>query len=268
MFSFGWWSTGRDQDAINLFETVRDAMDDGVISGRIAYCFLSRKTGEGIYSDRLAECCREADVPVHFFSAVSFKPELRKVDREKWRDEYHHRVLGLIGDLRTDTVVLAGYMWVVSPEVCNRLNVINLHPAAPSGPSGTWQEVIWRLIEQDAAETGAMMHLVTPELDKGPPVTFCRFPIKGGDWDRLWEGLARDIERYGYEGIKERFGETYPLFARIRAEGVKRELPLIVHTLRSMADGDVIVRDHRLVNSKGEILPGPFDLTEDIDAIL
>jgi phosphoribosylglycinamide formyltransferase-1 len=46
--------------------------------------------------------------------------------------------------------------------------MINLHPAAPGGPTGTWQEVIWQLIEGRAVETGVMMHLVTPELDRGP----------------------------------------------------------------------------------------------------
>ncbi|GAH59253.1 unnamed protein product, partial [marine sediment metagenome] len=42
-----------------------------------------------------------------------------------------------------------------------RYNMVNLHPAAPGGPTGTWQEVIWQLIENKAEETGVMMHLVT-----------------------------------------------------------------------------------------------------------
>ena len=64
--------------------------------------------------------------------------------------------------------------------------MINLHPAAPGGPAGTWQEVIWQLIEGDAMETGVMMHLVTSELDKGPPVTYCTFPIRDTPCDRHW----------------------------------------------------------------------------------
>ncbi len=268
MFSFGWWSTGRDRDAINLFETVRDAVERGTVPGKIAYCFLSREKGESKTSDELADCCEASGVQVFSLSAKGFRPELRNKDRGKWRNEYHHKVLGLLRGMETDIVVLAGYMWVVSPEVCEKLNVINLHPAAPSGPAGTWQEVIWTLLENDADETGVMMHLVTPELDKGPPVTFCSFEIKGMEWNSLWKQFENDVKKYGYDGIREKFGENYPLFARIREEGVKRELPLIVQTLRSMAAGDVRIRGRQLVNAAGTVLPGPFDLTREINSVI
>ena len=64
--------------------------------------------------------------------------------------------------------------------------MINLHPAAPGGPAGTWQEVIWQLIGNEAEETGVMMHMVTPKLDKGPPVAYCTFQIRGEPFDRYW----------------------------------------------------------------------------------
>jgi phosphoribosylglycinamide formyltransferase-1 len=265
MFSFGWWSTGRDIDAVNLFDTVIDALNRGVVRGRFAYCFLSKGEGEGEFSDRLFDRCRNASIPVVSMSAVHFMPELRRENREKWRDEYHRRVFEKVKDFKADIVVLAGYMWVLSAEVCSAFPVINLHPAAPGGPAGTWQEVIWQLMESSADLTGVMMHLVTPELDKGPPVTFCTFSIKGKEWDEMWIRWERDREELGVAGVKERFGEEYPLFARIRAEGVKRELPLIVHTLASMSEGKVIVREGKLFSEDGNVLPGPYDLTEQID---
>ena len=49
-----------------------------------------------------------------------------------------------------DLCVLAGYMLIVGEEMCQRYNMINLHPAAPGGPTGTWQEVIWQLIDSKA----------------------------------------------------------------------------------------------------------------------
>jgi len=79
-----------------------------------------------------------------------------------------------VATLPADLCVLAGYMLIVGPEMCTRFNMINLHPAAPGGPTGTWQDVIWQLIKQRARETGVMMHLVTPELDRGPVVSYCR----------------------------------------------------------------------------------------------
>ena len=48
---------------------------------------------------------------------------------------------------------------------------------------GTWQEVIWQLIENDASKTGVMIHLVTPELDKGPPITFYTYLIREESFD-------------------------------------------------------------------------------------
>ena len=161
-------------------------------------------------------------------------------------------------------MVLAGYMWVVSPEVCRGLSIINLHPAAPRGPAGTWQEVIWQLLDQKADKTGVMMHLVTPELDKGPAVTYCSFSIQGGAWDPLWKQFEHELQRSGLEEIKELFGESQPLFAKIRNEGVKREFPLIVHTISSLAAGEFSIKDSQLYDRAGNKLAGPYDLTDAI----
>ena len=123
-------------------------------------------------------------------------------------------------DFSPDLCVLAGYMLIVSQEMCRRYNMINLHPAAPGGPTGTWQEVIWQLIDSQAQETGVMMHLVTPELDKGPPVAYCTFPIRGDPFDKYWpeiEGLQVNSSN-GHDA-----GDS--LFKPIRKNGVARECP-------------------------------------------
>lgn len=267
-FTFGWWSTGRDEAAVELLETALQAMESGRVPGRMGYLFLSRAPGESRFGDRMAELAAGRGIEVVRLSAASFQPQLRARDRGRWREEYHRGVLELLGPFSADLVVLAGYMWVVSPEACGRLDIINLHPAAPGGPAGTWQEVIWQLMEEEAPSTGVMMHLVTPELDQGPPVTYCTFPIKGGEFDSLWEEFRRQRERLGMEGIKEEFGESQPLFARIRAEGVRRELPLIVETMRAFATGEVAIVEKRLVDRRGGALPGPYDLTPAIEAAL
>jgi hypothetical protein len=90
--------------------------------------------------------------------------------------------------------------------MCLRYNMINLHPAAPGGPAGTWQEVIWQLIRTGAHKTGVMMHLVTPELDRGPVVTYCIFSIRGstpfdGYWQEI-EGLAGWCEDHPCEAAR------------------------------------------------------------------
>ncbi len=265
---FGWWTTGRDQAAMDLFDEVHGAIENGIIPGEIAYCFCSREPGEAEVTDRLIERIKHCGIPVLCLSALNFEPELRKMDRDAWRHEYHHKVLELIRKFDVELVVLAGYMWVVSPEVCSALSVINLHPAAPGGPAGTWQEVIWQLLEQDARETGVMMHLVTPELDKGPAVTYCTFPIKGPEWEALWKEFREEVSELGLKGVQERYGESQPLFQRIRQEGVKRELPLIVQTLRSFAVGDISIRNGILCDKDGKALDKPHDLTQEIEKVL
>lgn len=266
MYGFGWWSTGRDVDALNLFNTVHDACRGGVIPGIFSYCFISREPGESRRSDQLIKRIKECGIPLITLSAGHFEPGLRKTHRQQWRDLYHHHVLEKIVGFHAEAVVLAGYMWVVSPEVCRAFPIINLHPAQPGGPAGTWQEVIWKLLEDKARSTGAMMHLVTPELDKGPPVSYCTFPIRGSKWNSLREEFQNACDLAGgIDAVRERYGEAQPLFAAVRQEGVRREQPLIVQTLRALAMGELIIRKGRLYGSDGKPLSGPWNLTENID---
>jgi phosphoribosylglycinamide formyltransferase-1 len=268
MMDFGWWTTGRDQAAIELFDAVWKAMQSGVIPGKISYVFCSKAKGEGASSDRLMDMASMRGLPVASVSAAGFMPELRETDRKRWRDIYHGAVLDAVKDFHQDIVVLAGYMWVVSARVCRSFPIINLHPALPGGPCGTWQEVIWQLIRERAGRTGVMMHLVTPELDRGPVITCCTFKIMGEDkWDILWGQLDESLKTAGLDAIKASCGEAQPLFAAIRREGTMRETPLIVQTLRSLATGDISIKDGRPFDRFGRALNAPLDLTPEIEAL-
>jgi hypothetical protein len=108
-----------------------------------------------------------------------------------------------------------------------------------------------------------MMHLVTPELDKGPPVTYCRFPISGGPFDQYWE----QIEGLSVDRVKSQQGESNPLFRLIREEGVKREQPLIAATIRAFSEGRVRIRGGKPVDAEGNQI-GACSLTDEIEEIL
>ncbi len=265
MFRLGWFSTGRDEAACDLLKVVYDRIKEGFIPAEITYVFLSRAPGENPESDAFLKLCKELGLKTYTLSAKAFAPELRAKDRERWRTLYHEKVYELIKDEPVDLIVLAGYMWVVSAELCQKLPMINLHPALPGGPKGTWQEVIWQLLKEKASETGVMMHLVTPELDRGPAVTFCRFSIKEGKFKPLWERWEQKLQQKGLDRIIAEEGEKEPLFALIREEGVKRELPLIVYTIKAFAEGEVKLEGKQLYDARGKPLPGPYDLTERIE---
>ncbi len=265
MFRLGWFSTGRDEAARKLLKVVWDRIAEGFIPAEMAYVFVSRRPGESRESDLFFELCEKLGLKTYYLSAKEFEPGLRQKDRERWRTLYHQALYDLISREKTDLVVLAGYMWVVSADLCQRLPMINLHPALPGGPQGTWQEVIWQLLEKGATETGVMMHLVTPELDRGPAVTFCRFPIRGPKFDPLWQAFEEKLAQKGLQAIQQEEGEKEPLFALIREEGIKRELPLIVYTIKAFAEGEVKLAGEKLLDAQGRPLPGPYDLSERIE---
>jgi phosphoribosylglycinamide formyltransferase-1 len=108
-----------------------------------------------------------------------------------------------------------------------------------------------------------MMHLATKDLDQGPPVTYCTYSIRGRAFDGLW---AQVVGRSVAE-VQASEGEDNRLFREIRRQGVMRELPLVVATLRAFADGKVRIAGGRVVDAGG--LPiGGYDLTQEIDRLV
>jgi phosphoribosylglycinamide formyltransferase-1 len=171
-------------------------------------------------------------------------------------------VTDLLIPYRLGVLVMAGYMLVASPAMCRKFAILNLHPALPGGPTGTWQEVIWRLIEDEAEETGAMIHLATAQLDRGPVVSYFRFSLRGEEWDPLWKQVREKRRDRSIVQIAAEEGEDEPLFAEIRRRGEVREIPLLYQTLRQFAEG-------RLNTSSGCVFAEsarlPLDLSELVD---
>lgn len=272
-YRIGWFSTGRDEAARELLTTVYNAVQDGTISGEIAFVFCNRERGEGEESDQFMDLVDQYGIPLVCFSFRRYKPEKRRQGRrdpeimKAWRIEYDREVMKRLDSMRADLNVLAGYMLITGEEICRRYTIINLHPAEPGGPKGTWQEVIWQLIEARAERTGVVMHLVTEVLDEGPPITYCTFPIWGGGFDALWKDMERKLQSKSLAQIEQEEGEAEPLFAEIRRRGVIREFPLIVRTIKAFADGRIVLRDRRVI-ADGAPLRGAYDLTEEIDRIV
>ncbi|MFH1148247.1 MAG: formyltransferase family protein [Pseudomonadota bacterium] len=242
-FLLGWFSTGRDEAARALLLAAHRNMESGLIPAGIEYLFCNRAPGENPETDRFLSLVRELGIEAVTLSSRDFLPDLRKRSTQEWRSAYHQAVMDRLGPFKNDVIMLAGYMLIVSPEMCRRYGIINLHPAAPGGPAGTWQEVIWQLIEKKAAETGIMMHVVTEILDEGPPITYCTFPIRGRGFDELWDELEEKLNTRSLQQIMAEEGASNKLFQKIREEGVRRELPLIVMTLKTLAEKRPRIRE-------------------------
>ena len=265
MYQFGWFSTGRDEAARGLLQAVQSSIELGKIEAEIAFVFSNREPGESKESDLFFKLVDDYHIPLVTLSYQKFKARKGTTDNPQqgdlplWRLDYDREVVSRLQDFHPDLCVLAGYMLIVGKEMCRRYNMINLHPAAPGGPKGTWQEVTWQLIDNRAEETGVMMHLVTPELDKGPPVTYCTFSIRGEPFDRYW----REFERLPSVNAQGR-GETDPLFKLIRKYGLTREFPLIISTLKAFSQDRVGITAGKVVDSRGKPIDG-YDLTDEIN---
>ena len=258
-YKFGIFSTGRDNEAIHLFQEVYDSVKMGVINGKIAYLYCNREQGEEKITDSLIKLVRDYGIELITFSSKRFKnvmrekaiEETKRIKRDsplliQWRNEYDRQVMERLP--APSDIYLIGYMLIIGPEMCKSYNILNLHPAPPGGPQGSWQEVMRKLIESNAKEAGCMMHLVTPELDKGPPISYCTFPIVGDDYEPLWEEYHST-------------GNYSKLFSKIREEEFRRESPLVIHTIKTFADGKVWIDKKKVMTSEGEATKG-YSLNE------
>jgi len=187
MLRLGWLSTGRDKAARDLLTTVYEAIQRKEINGRIAFVFSNREPWEERESDLFLELVKSYSLTLVTLSSARF----RATSSPARRLEYDRQVMKRIGRFRAELLLLAGYMLIVGEEMCQRFPMLNLHPAAPGGPRGTWQEVVWQLIRDRAQNSGVMMHLVTPQLDQGPPVAYCTYPLRGKNLDPLLRELER-----------------------------------------------------------------------------
>lgn len=240
----------------------------GEIDAKIEFIFLSRDPGESSETDIFIDLVREYSIPLVHCSYKKYRQTRGITDRTnvealpEWRLDYDREIIKALSRFRKpDICVMAGYMLVIGPELCSAYDVINLHPAAPDGPTGTWQEVVWKLIDSKAESSGVMMHLVTPELDRGPVVSYCRYPIRGPSFDMLWNTINGRTSA----SIIKAEGEDNNLFREIRRQGFIRELPLISLTIKAFSQGMIKIDHKKVVNFSGQSIKG-HDLTAEINS--
>jgi phosphoribosylglycinamide formyltransferase-1 len=212
----GWFATSRGTTSLKIFNYIYDAIKSGELNACIKFVFINRELGEAENSDKFINTIKSYKIPLYSLSSLKFIPDLRKTNLEKWREEFDRKVYDMIKNFDVEIIMLAGYMLILSGFLCKKFNFINLHPALPWGPKGTWQEVINEIIKEKHKEHGVMIHLVTEDLDRGPVLTYCKFEIKEYDFDK------------------------------IRAEGVKYELPLVKETLKLLANRELKIVDRKI----------------------
>ncbi|MHB8104787.1 MAG: formyltransferase family protein, partial [Dehalococcoidales bacterium] len=180
-YKIGWFSTGRGAGSRGMLQAAHDAIKAGKLKAEIEFVYCAREYGETEPTDQYLDMVKEYGIPMVSFSYQRYRamrgmpsPDLSQ-PLPQWRIDYDIEVLKRLDKFHPDLVVLAGLMIVTSPPMCNKYEIINLHPAAPGGPAGTWQQVIWKLIETKAQIQGIKVNVAIPEVDMGPTATYCTF---------------------------------------------------------------------------------------------
>ena len=266
----GWFSTGGGEGSQRqrLLTATVELIRRGEMDAEIAFVFCNRERGEHEATDSFLQLAESYGIPCITYSSRQFRRDRGGALSQPgqplppWRAEYDAEVAKLIAERPFDIGVLIGYMLIFTPEMTARYPFLNLHPAEPGGPVGTWQQVIWELIDKRADRSGVMTHLATDELDRGPLVSYCTYSLHGAALEPLWDGIGEAR----VDELREDAGEEHPLFQAIRREGAAREVPIVIATLQAFAQGRVLVEDQQVVDALGNPLPGGLDLTSEVEA--
>ena len=251
----GWFSTGSGEGSRGLLTAALDAIDDGRLDASIEFVFCNRVRGQHEGTDRFLDMVEACGLPLVTLSSQAFRRAHGGRPWAELREAFDRAAIEKLDGLSVDVSVGAGYM-LLAPVLCRRYTIINLHPALPDGPVGTWQRVAWELIDARSAESGVMLHVMIPEMDAGPVISYCRYPLRGPGFDAQWAALG---DRTSAD-VKAQEGEDHPLFSAIRSAGLIRERPFLVETLRAIAAGRVDAA--RAAESE------PLNLTDEVEAVL
>ncbi|MFH0862993.1 MAG: phosphoribosylglycinamide formyltransferase [Candidatus Altiarchaeota archaeon] len=158
--------------------------------------------------------------------AKSHGIEALHVDPEDFmtRQEYDRKVADLLIRRKTDLVLLAGYMRIVTPVLLDAFKnrVMNIHPALlPSFPGLHAQK---QAIEYGVKVAGCTVHFVDSEVDHGPIIVQAAVPVLEDDTE---ESLAKRIleqEHLIYPQAVQWFAEGRLKVAgrKVRVRGLKQ----------------------------------------------
>jgi folate-dependent phosphoribosylglycinamide formyltransferase PurN len=264
----GWFTTARGAGSRGMYEAVSRAISDGELDADVACVFSNREPGEDETTDRFFDLVRSNGHPLITRSSVLYRRSVGGTlsragePLPPWRTDFDALVAEDLAAYQFDAGMLAGYMLIFTPAFVEQHPILNLHPATPDGPIGTWQQVIRELITERADDSGVMLHLAVPEVDGGPVVAYCRYPLHTPQFEPHWDALPSDVTSLDRDAM-----QALPLFTAIREQGMRYESPLVVAALAEFGAGRLRIDGQTVVGADGE-LRSAVDLTESVQARL
>lgn len=156
------------------FMAIREAVRRGDINADISLVFSNKEDAPGLVK------AREWGLETLFRNPTLFAS----------REEYDRAVISELEQRQIDLVCLAGYMKVLTPELCDAFKhrIVNVHPALlPSFPGLHVQQ---KAIDWGVRFSGCTVHFVAAEVDMGPIILQAVVPVLQDDTE---ETLAARI---------------------------------------------------------------------------
>ena len=247
----GWFTTARGPGSKAMFDNVIAAIQSGELDARIEFVFSNRAPSESKTTDLFFNEVEKQKIKLFTLSSKDFKKNDSLSQKKtglllpQWRKDYDAEIDKLIDSEEYDIGILGGYMLIFSAVFCKKHYLLNLHPALPDGPTGTWQEVIIELIRANAKISGMMMHQATEEVDRGPVATTYNFEIQNKSNEHLWNQLHKYSGMIGNKEI-----ENSELFQSIREMGLAIEPKFILATLQSFANKTISVHNSKMFTNE------------------
>ena len=135
----------------------------------------------------------------------------RKVLKEKLSDEISNVLEN--DDEKTDYIVLAGYLSILSPEFIKKWSrkIINIHPSLlpKFGGKGMYGMNVHRaVIEAKETESGCTIHFVDTGVDTGEVILQMKVPVLSDDTPEILQKRVLEKEHVLLiEGIKKLLGK-------------------------------------------------------------
>lgn len=179
-------------------QALLNAIADGSLAAAIVGVFSDRPSAVAL------QRARDAGIP-----ARSLRPKAFAT-----RAEFDAALFAAVDEVQPDLIVCAGYMRLIGGAAADARQgrIINIHPSLLPAFKGlrTHQQAL----DAAAAEHGASVHFVTPDLDGGPVIAQARVPVHAND-------------------------DADTLAARV----LEREHPLLVETVRWLAAGRIALAE-------------------------
>lgn len=148
------------------FRSILDAIDAGVIKNVSVACVISDKKDA-----KALEHAESRGIEAIFVDPAGFAS----------REDYDRALIRLLEERRTDLVLLAGYLRIITDDLVKAYagRMMNIHPALLPSFKGLHAQK--QALDYGVTVSGCTVHFVEPDLDAGPIILQRTVPVYPDD---------------------------------------------------------------------------------------